>query len=105
MIPQSATSALPSNQAENLAEAFRIFNQASAELTDAYSGLQNQVAHLTAELAEANGELRRQYQEKARLSERLALLLNALPAGVVVLDREGRVESEGERIEQPRCRR
>ena len=92
MIPPSATSALPLTQAENLAEAFRIFNQASAELTDAYSGLQNQVAHLTAELAEANGELRRQYQEKARLSERLALLLNALPAGVVVLDREGRVE-------------
>ena len=92
MIPQSATSALPSNQAENLAEAFRIFNQASAELTDAYSGLQNQVARLTTELAEANGELRRQYQEKARLSERLALLLDALPAGVVVLDRDGRVE-------------
>jgi two-component system sensor histidine kinase FlrB len=50
------------------------------------------VARLTAELAAANGELRRQYQEKARLSERLALLLDALPAGVVVLDREGRVE-------------
>ena len=92
MIPQSATSALPLTQAENLAEAFRIFNQASAELTDAYSGLQNQVAHLTEELAEANGELRRQYQEKARLSERLALLLNALPAGVVVLDHDGQVE-------------
>lgn len=34
----------------------------------------------------ANGELRRQYQEKEALSERLSLLLNALPAGVIVLD-------------------
>jgi two-component system, sensor histidine kinase FlrB len=82
----------PSHPAENLAEAFRLFNRVSAELTDAYTSLQNQVEALTAELAEANGELRRQYQEKARLSERLALLLDALPAGVVVLDHDGAVE-------------
>jgi len=80
------------DQAENLAQAFRLFNRVSAELTDAYTRLQNQAAGLTAELAQANGELRRQYQEKARLSERLALLLDALPAGVVVLDHAGKVE-------------
>ena len=84
--------ALPANQAEHLAEAFHLFNRASAALTGAYTGLQSQVAGLTAELAAANGELRRQYQEKARLSERLGLLLDALPAGVIVLDGEGRVE-------------
>ena len=82
----------PPNQAENLADAFRLFNRVSAELTEAYASLQNQAAGLTAELAQANGELRRQYQEKARLSERLALLLDALPAGVVVLDHAGTVE-------------
>lgn len=92
VIPEPAAAALSLNQAENLAEACRIFNRASAELTDAYSGLQGQVARLTAELAEDNGELRKQYQEKARRSERLALLLDALPAGVVVLDGTGRVE-------------
>jgi two-component system sensor histidine kinase FlrB len=48
--------------------------------------LQSKVESLTAELAVANGELRRQYQEKEALSERLSLLLNALPAGVVVLN-------------------
>lgn len=92
MTTEIATANTPPNQAENLAEAFRLFNRVSAELTEAYASLQGQAAGLTAELAQANGELRRQYQEKARLSERLALLLDALPAGVVVLDHAGTVE-------------
>lgn len=84
-------------QAENepekqrLAEAFRIFNQASEELSTAYTHLQGQVAVLTEELAAANGALRQQYLEKAALTERLSLLLAALPAGVVVLDVAGSV--------------
>lgn len=78
-------------EAQRLAEAFRIFNQASEELATAYSELQGQVAQLTAELAAANGALRQQYQEKAALTERLSLLLDALPAGVVVLDGTGSV--------------
>lgn len=69
-----------------LQRAFSLFNQVSAELTQAYEALQGKVTSLTAELAVANGELRRQYQEKEALSERLSLLLDALPAGVVVLD-------------------
>jgi two-component system sensor histidine kinase FlrB len=76
-------------EAQRLAEAFRIFNQASEELTTAYSELQGQVGQLTQELAAANGALRQQYQEKAALTERLTVLLNALPAGVMVLDGDG----------------
>jgi two-component system sensor histidine kinase FlrB len=79
---------LPADSAR-LAEAFRIFNQASEELSTAYTALQSQVGQLTAELAEANGALRQQYQEKAALTERLSLLLDALPAGVAVLDARG----------------
>ena len=78
-------------KAQALREAFAVFNQVSADLTTAYEQLQGKVSSLTAELAVANGELRRQYEEKQALSERLALLLNALPAGVVALDAEGRV--------------
>jgi two-component system sensor histidine kinase FlrB len=52
-----------------LAEAFHIFNQASEELASAYSRLEGQVAALT---------------------ERMTLLQEALPAGVVVLDAGGR---------------
>jgi len=57
--------------AASLAEAFQVFARASDELTQAYSGLQGQVSVLT---------------------ERLDLLLAALPAGVVVLDQQGCVE-------------
>lgn len=76
----------PELKAQELQRAFDVFNQVSLELTQAYEGLQAKVESLTSELAVANGELRRQYQEKEALSERLSLLLNALPAGVVVLD-------------------
>jgi two-component system sensor histidine kinase FlrB len=79
------------SKAQDLQRAFDVFNQVSQELTQAYAGLQARVQSLTDELAVANGELRRQYQEKEALSERLALLLDALPAGVVVVDAAGRV--------------
>ncbi len=78
-------------ETQSLAEAFRIFNQASEELSTAYTSLQGQVSVLTEELAAANGALRQQYLEKAALTERLSLLLDALPAGVVVLDAAGHV--------------
>ena len=80
-----ATADSESKTAE-LQRAFAMFNQVSAELTQAYETLQGKVISLTAELAVANGELRRQYQEKDALSERLSSLLDALPAGVVLLD-------------------
>lgn len=92
MLIDSPTRQHPQTDPAALAEAFRLFNEASGELSRAYDGLQAQVAQLTVELAEANGELRRQYQEKAALNERLATLLAALPAGVVVLDGLGTVE-------------
>jgi two-component system, sensor histidine kinase FlrB len=63
--------AAPTMDAASLAEAFQVFARASDELTQAYSGLQGQVSVLT---------------------ERLDLLLAALPAGVVVLDQQGKVE-------------
>jgi two-component system sensor histidine kinase FlrB len=88
--PAAAPPASPALDQANLAEAFRIFNQASEELSSAYTALQGQVATLTAELAAANGALRQQYQEKAALTERLSHLLDALPAGVILLDAEGR---------------
>ena len=54
----------------------------SHELTQAYAALQGRVQSLTDELAVANGELRRQYEEKGgALRNASALLLDALPAG------------------------
>lgn len=56
-----------------LAEAFRIFNQASEELASAYTRLEGQVAALTAELAEANAEALRLREEIER-NKRLAAM-------------------------------
>lgn len=74
-----------------LEQAFSLFNLASEQLAGAYAELQQRVTSLTGELAVANGELKRQFLEKEALSERLGGLLDALPAGVVVLDGEGRI--------------
>jgi two-component system sensor histidine kinase FlrB len=90
-IPATPPSADAGTQTQELQRAFALFNQVSAELTQAYAALQQQVTSLTGELAVANGELRRQYQEKEALSERLRLLLDALPAGVVVLNGAARI--------------
>ncbi len=74
---------------EELEQAFSLFNLASQQLTGAYQELQQQVERLTAELAVANGELRRQLLEKEALSQRLSNLLAAMPAGVIVLNQDG----------------
>lgn len=90
---EAAASAPPSeDDRAQLERAFRLFNEVSGELTSAYEALQARVAGLTEELAVANGALREQYLAKEALSERLKLLLDALPAGVVVLDAQGRIE-------------
>ncbi len=72
-----------------LADAFRAFNDLSAQLAASYRELEARVAQLSAELAAARSERLRQLAEKERLAERLERLLEALPGGVVVLDREG----------------
>ncbi len=77
---------------EDLQQAFTLFNQVSEQLTGAYMDLQKQVEQLTHELAVTNGELRRQLEEKANLSQRLRRLLEALPGGVVVLDADGHID-------------
>ncbi|MBR0564534.1 PAS domain-containing protein [Azoarcus sp. L1K30] len=60
----------PPLDAAQLAEAFALFNRASEELSTAYNALQGQVVQLT---------------------ERLTVLMGALPAGVVVVNRAGEV--------------
>ncbi len=89
--PSATVDPAPTDKTAELQRAFAMFNQVSAELTQAYEALQQRVASLTEELAVANGELRRQYREKEALSERLSSLLDALPAGVVLLDAKARV--------------
>ncbi len=60
----------PQLDAAQLAEAFQLFSRASEELSEAYNALQGQVS---------------------QLSERLNVLMGALPAAVIVRNRQGKV--------------
>lgn len=62
-----------------LAEAFAVFSRASEDLSGAYNDLQGQVA---------------------QLSERFAVLMAALPAAVVVINREERIEQVNRAAEE-----
>ncbi len=77
---------------QQLEDAFQVFNQVSEQLVDSYQQLQSQVVGLSRELAEARSERMRQLVEKERLANRIARLLETLPAAVVVVDGEGTVE-------------
>jgi two-component system sensor histidine kinase FlrB len=75
--------------APHLEDAFDAFTQVSGRLIDAYRELETRVAGLQEELARTRGERMQELAEKERLATRLSLLLESLPAGVVVLDGQG----------------
>ena len=76
----------PHPTSEQLEDAFALFNSLSVKLADSYSELEQQVARLSIELADANSERIRELTEKERLAKRLESLLDSLPAGVIVVD-------------------
>jgi two-component system, sensor histidine kinase FlrB len=74
-----------------LADAFRIFNELSENLSVSYQGLEEQIAKLHQELAFAHSERLNSLEEKEKLANHLEKILAALPAGVIVLNPGGRV--------------
>jgi len=76
-------------KAEQLTDAFRVFNSLSELLVDSYQGLEEQVSKLHQELALAQSERLQNLEEKEKLAGRLEKILAALPAGVIVLNAEG----------------
>jgi two-component system sensor histidine kinase FlrB len=76
----------------NLEQAFHVFNDVCRQLEGSYRVLENRVAQLNEELAAARSERLHQLIEKERLANRLKCLLDALPAGVVVIDGNGIVQ-------------
>jgi two-component system sensor histidine kinase FlrB len=73
----------------HLKEAFSIFNELSRHLTDSYQHLENRVAELTSELDYVSDQRYQELQAKEQLAHRLETLINSLPGGVVVLDKQG----------------
>ncbi|MBV1930779.1 MAG: PAS domain-containing sensor histidine kinase [Porticoccaceae bacterium] len=74
---------------QQLEEAFETFNRVSAELDASYQVLQARIGSLTEELVEARSQRLKELAEKERLANRLALLMDELPGGVVVADSRG----------------
>lgn len=70
--PPAGMMEIPTDPAR-LAEAFRLFNQVSEELSTAYGALERQVEALTAELAAANAETQR-LREEAERNRRLTAM-------------------------------
>ncbi len=84
--------AMPQLAGEQLEAAFNMFNQLSEQLTQSYGELERQASQLADELAEARSERLRQLAEKERLAQQLEVLINTLPAAVIVVDGRGCVK-------------
>lgn len=82
---------------QGLKDAFHLFNQVSEQLASTYQHLENRIGQLNEELAAARSERLIQLAEKERLANRLERLLDALPAGVVVIDGDGVIQQYNSR--------
>ena len=91
LAPDTPGSEGPGGAAE-LESAFRVFNDLSLRLEEAYGELEGRVASLDAELRIARREREVQRAEKEQLAARMAGLLKELPVGVVLIGTGGRVE-------------
>ncbi len=78
-------------RAEQLKVAFNTFNQLSQNLTDSYQELEARVECLTQELSAAKDERFQALLDKEVLASRLQQLLEALPGGIVVMDKGNRI--------------
>jgi two-component system sensor histidine kinase FlrB len=74
---------------QNLKAAFSVFNELSQQLADSYQHLEDRVAELTSELDYVSEQRYQELQQKEQLAHRLEALINSLPGGVVVLDKQG----------------
>nr|WP_164417477.1 ATP-binding protein [Pseudomonas viridiflava] len=81
--------ALELESRHGLEQAFSLFNQMSAQLTDSYGHLEARVTELKGELAQAGVQRIQELAEKERLANRLQNLLDLLPGGVIVIDGMG----------------
>lgn len=84
----------------DLEHAFGVFNELSERLTTAYGQLEAQVATLNQELTQSRQQRRSERAEKEHLADQLSVLLEAMPAAVVLVDRRDRVDRFNPTAEQ-----
>lgn len=88
------------DEAGLLASEFSEFIQAASKLEDSYRSLQGEVATLSKELAERNAALSSSLAENERMHQALQQIVNSMPCGVLVVNREDRVTTIN-----PECKR
>ncbi len=76
-----------------LMAAFEQFSRLSDQLQQSYNELDKRAAELTEQLASAQTERLKQLAEKEQLAHHLETLLNALPAGVLLIDDKGVIQT------------
>ncbi|KMQ74963.1 sensor histidine kinase [Marinobacter subterrani] len=88
-VNDKVTALFPQQEDEAVDSALELFNRMSRQITDSYRTLESRVNQLSGELTQESQQRQRELEEKEQLADRLSTLLNALPAGVVVLDSQG----------------
>ncbi|MCB1923353.1 MAG: histidine kinase [Gammaproteobacteria bacterium] len=84
----------------DLEQAFEVFNELSERLTVAYGQLESRVATLSEQLADSRRDRQHERAQKEHLADQLGVLLEALPAAVVLVDMRDRVDRFNPAAEQ-----
>ena len=92
MLYEQTVSNIEQEKYKDLQQAFSSFGEASSQLSEVYITLERQVAVLSAELVALRDERAEQNKENEHIARRLQGLLEVLPAGLVVLDKNGIIE-------------
>ncbi|HOP15469.1 MAG: histidine kinase [Gammaproteobacteria bacterium] len=90
----------PKQDPQALEQAFGVFNALSQQLTTAYAQLEGRVVALTEELAGTRRERLDERAQKEHLADQLGVLLEALPAAIVLVDVRDRVDRFNPAAEQ-----
>jgi two-component system sensor histidine kinase FlrB len=84
--------ALQSTQVKDLKETFRVFSKLSETLEHSYLHLEDRISDLSVQLADVQEQKRKASNETDRVADRLNTILDALPAGIVVLGPDGTIQ-------------
>ena len=86
--------AVTSLNAEQLQDAFEVFNKQSGLLEESYRDLQDTVEALTSQLRREQTARLQELLKKEKLSRRLSEMLETLPGAILVLDGEGVIRQQ-----------
>jgi two-component system sensor histidine kinase FlrB len=79
------------NEVGSLVDAFAEFISASTRLESSYAQLQQEVTHLSRELADRNSALKASLAENERVHRALQRIVDSMPCGVLVVEGDGSV--------------